>query len=181
MRSVEREKKVFFRNSLLGGFNKADVIAYIAQQNKEQITELEELKLDLAAAELAQKDAELKADHLQDALEDANAALARALAEAEQLRAELAKQTNRLSVLEAARTESDTRFQAFFSELRDAAGELNAVSLPSPVEDTRIRELTQRIDSLSNENHDLRVALEKMDGFRKAIRNLLSGAVDSAE
>ncbi len=176
MRSVEREKKVFFRNNLLGGFNKADVIAYIAQQNKEQIAELEELKLDLAAAELAQKDAELKADNLKDALEDANAALAQAQAETEQLRAELAEQANRLSVLEAARNESDNRFQAFFSELRDAAGELNTVSLPSPSEDKRIAELTQRIDALSAENHDLRVALEKMDGFRKAIHHLLSGA-----
>ena len=177
---VERltEKKVYFRNNLLGGFNKSDVIAYIARQNQEQVEEMEELRLDLAAAELAQKDAELKADNLQDALDDANAALSDAFAETERLRAELAQQTTRVEVLENAQKESDARFQTFFSELRDAAGELNTVSLPSAEEDQRIQELTQRIDALSNENHDLRVALEKMDGFRKAIHHLLSGAAE---
>ena len=143
------EKKVYFRNNLLGGFNKADVIAYIAQQNKEQIEELETLRLDLAAAELAQKDAEMKTDVLQYALDDANAALADAQAEVEKLRSALAEQTTRVSVLEAAQAESNNRFSAFFTELRDAADELSTVSLPSAADDKRIQELTQRIERSS--------------------------------
>ena len=62
------------------------------------------------------------------------------------------------------------------AELRDAAGELCAVAAPSAADDTRIRELTQKIDELTAENRALRTSLEKLDGFRSAIKNLLSGS-----
>lgn len=169
------DKKVFFRNNLVGGFNKADVVAYIAQQNKEQIAEVEALRAELSAAERGRDGAEEKAASFEKALDETNAALSQAREENRALRAELERQSMRISVLETSKNEADSRFQALFSELRDAAGELCAVAVPSEAEDARVRELTQRVDELTAENRELHAALEKLDGFRNAIKNLLSG------
>ena len=171
------QKKVFFRNNLIGGFNKADVVAYIAQQNKEQIAELDALRSELSVAKHSLEEAETKVCSLEKELAGTDAALSQARDENNALRAELDRQAMRLSALEAAKAEADNRFSALFSELRDAAGELCAVALPSGTEDARIRELTQRIDELTAENRELHAALEKLDGFRNAIKNLLSGSV----
>lgn len=170
------QKKVFFRNNLVGGFNKADVVAYIAQQNKEQIAELETLRGELAVSERGRSEAEEKLTALEEALAATNAELSQTRAENDALRVELDRQMMRISALETSKNEADHRFHTLFSELRDAAGELCAVAAPSAADDTRIRELTQKIDELTAENRALRTSLEKLDGFRSAIKNLLSGS-----
>ena len=173
------QKKVYFRNNLIGGFNKADVVAYIAQQNQEQIAELDDLRSALSAAEDTAQRAKNQITVLSGALNRSNAELAKAQEEAAALHTELEQVQAKLSAAEAAKTEADERFQALFTGLRSAASDLCAVPV-SVSDDTKINALNQHIDALTAENRELHAALDKLAGFQSAVRSLLGDLPDSS-
>ena len=172
------QKKVFFRNNLIGGFNKADVVAYIAQQNQEQIAELDDLRSSLSAAEDAAQRAKNQITVLSGALNRSNAELAKVQSEAAALHTELEQVQAKLSAAETAKAEADERFQALFTGLRSAASDLCTVPLTTG-DDAKIDALNQHIDALTAENRELHAALDKLAGFQSAIRSLLGDLAGS--
>lgn len=171
------QKKVFFRRNLIGGFNKSDVVAYIARQNQDQISELDDLRADLSASEQAHRRTKEQIVSLSTALTHANQELAQARSEADALREALAQANARIDALDAAKADMDARFQTIFSGLRSAADDLCTVPLPT-ADDAQIDALNSRIDALTAENRELHTALEKLSGFQAAMRSLLGNLSD---
>lgn len=174
------QKKVFFRKNLIGGFNKSDVVAYIARQNQDQISELDDLRADLSASEQAHRRTKEQIVSLSTALTHANQELAQAHAEVDSLREALEQANARIAALDAAKSEMDARFQTIFSGLRNAADDLCTIPLPA-ADDAQISALNSRIDALTAENRELHTALEKLSGFQTAVRSLLGNLSPSAE
>lgn len=240
-------KKIKFRSNLMGGFNKTDVITYIAKQNKDQLAEMESLRASLATSENACAAAEETLDTVTGELAEANDRLEELRTEADGLRAELADaqkkiqesadaaasaqdradeaekalaaakqaaeqaesrlaatadksgelnsalealekanielddlrktgedQARRIESLESEKADADERLQMLMSGLRNVAGEYDFSIGGAPVEDPRIAELTQRVEELTAENDQLKSSLEKVNGFRSAIRSMLN-------
>ncbi len=166
------QKKVFFRKNLIGGFNKSDVVAYIARQNQDQISELDDLRADLSASEQAHRRTKEQIISLSTALTRANQELAQARSEAEALREALEQANARIAALDAAKADMDARFQTIFSGLRSAADDLCSVPAPT-TDDAQINALNSQIDALTAENRELHASLEKLSGFQTAVRSLL--------
>lgn len=166
------QKKVFFRKNLIGGFNKSDVVAYIARQNQDQISELDDLRADLSASEQAHRRTKEQIISLSTALTRANQELAQARSEADALREALEQANARIAALDAAKADMDARFQTIFSGLRSAADDLCAVPVPA-ADDAQIDALNSQIDALTAENRELHASLEKLSGFQTAVRSLL--------
>lgn len=174
------QKKVFFRKNLIGGFNKSDVVAYIARQNQDQISELDDLRADLSASEQAHRRTKEQIISLSTALTHANQELAQARSEAEALREALEQANARIAALDAAKADMDARFQTIFSGLRSAADDLCAVPVPT-ADDAQINALNSQIDALTAENRELHASLEKFSGFQTAVRSLLGNLSAAAQ
>lgn len=79
------DRKVIFRNNVVGGFNKTDVIDYISRQTREQEKINEELKLSVEELERDKIKSEQRITELGGSLADSESKLRLAAAEIERL------------------------------------------------------------------------------------------------
>ena len=130
------DKKVFFRKNLLGGFNKADVIDYLAAQSREQLSEKESLKREINEKEKKNRElSERLANYenefvrLNKQIADKESACAATAEENEALKKKLAEKTaeaemlaENLSLANQMRGAVEQKLEKIYTELRAVAG-----------------------------------------------------------
>ncbi len=151
-------KKAYFKKNLFGGFNREDVIAYLAEQTREQLKEKEAL-----SNSLAKSNAEVRR------LQEENDKLAKSLAEASE---RLDVLSARLEEVTAEKNAIEERYNKLQKDLATAASELkegDAENLPA----AQVDELLRRIEALSAKNAELATNLARLTRFKESVQGLL--------
>ena len=152
-------KKAYFKKNLFGGFNREDVIAYLAEQTREQLKEKEAL-----SNSLAKSNAEVRR------LQEENEKLAKSLAKVTE---RLNVLTTRLEEVTAEKNAIEERYSKLQNDLAAAAGELkegNTENLPA----AQVDELLRRIEALSAKNAELATNLARLTRFKESVQGLLA-------
>lgn len=143
-----------FHTSLLGGFRKKDVVAYLAEERQRQRQELEELQDKLAAMERAAAETETQDQTSRQQAEELQAQL-------EALREENRQQAEELETLRAAADRSRTVRDMELETLRARIRTLEAgQNTPRELQQSRLalEEQRQRADRLEEELRQLQNA-----------------------
>jgi chromosome segregation ATPase len=174
------DKKVFFRKNLIGGFNRADVIDYLASLSREQVAERDELKRSLFDS--TQKNRELS-ERLAS-YENEFVRLNRQLAEKENLcmssEAEigvLKKQSDENAAAAAAANEqrlaAEQKLDNIYTELRAVAGCVYADNSNTELKDEQISKLNDKLSNLIEENARLTEKVNQLSEYKNKIKGLL--------
>lgn len=189
----KHEKKVFFRRNFIGGFNRADVVEYLASQSREQITERDDLRRELnektqKIKELSERLANYENEfiRLNNLLVEKESVCVSSDIEIDSLKKELDKHSVKASRLEEeltnamqARDAALQKLENIFAELRSVAGSAYAESADiSSVKDEQIDQLKAKVESLTEENSRLLEKLNRLSSLKNGLQNFL-GMIDS--
>ena len=186
------EKKVFFRRNLLGGFNRADVIDYLASQSRDQISERDSLKRELNEKtqknkELSERLANYESEfvRLNKLLVEKESICTSADMEIESLKKQLDKKNIYVSRLEEelARANEDKnaaeqKLESIFAELRAVAGGAYVENTEIAVKEEQISQLKAKVESLTEENAKLVEKLNRLSELKNELQSFL-GVLDS--
>jgi chromosome segregation ATPase len=159
-------KKAYFKKSIFGGFNREDVIAYLAEQAREQTKQREAL-----AHSLSKSTAEVRR------LQEKNEKLTQSLSSTNEQLSSLAA---RLREVTAEKNAIEERFNRLQADLATATSELSEGGSTS-IASAQVDELLQRIESLSAKNAELATNLSRLTRFKESVQGLLeqSGSPES--
>jgi chromosome segregation ATPase len=184
---VSSDKKVFFRKNLLGGFNKADVIDYLAAQSREQLSEKEGLKREInekekKIRELSERLANYENEfvRLNKQIADKESVCAAAAEETEALKKKLADKTaeaemlaENLSLANQMRGAVEQKLEKIYTELRAVAGSNLSENEDIQIKDEQIARLKTQISALADENTKLTEKINKLTEYNNKIAELL--------
>jgi len=171
--SEKINRNIYFRKNLFGGFNKNDVIAFLAEQSRDQISEKDTSKRELAALKAEGQASAGEADKLRGELASMAETLSAKYGEEKLLKSNLEAETAR-------RRQAEEKLSRLQDELKNAADEFGDGARP-PSSNAQVEELLSKIDTLSVRNAELSAAVARLTRFKESVAGLIGGADITAE